>query len=70
MRLVKHLITFRGDKSKDDIEKCLAVSCPTLTIYEFRQRVPRDEIKMKITNYSMNLFSIFYLLIKFKKRMM
>lgn len=41
----------RGDKKIDDVAKDLGISYSALCMYERGERIPRDEIKIKLCDY-------------------
>jgi transcriptional regulator with XRE-family HTH domain len=41
----------RGDKPRDEVAKELGISYSALGMYEQGERIPRDEIKIKICDY-------------------
>lgn len=41
----------RGSKSQETVAKDLGISLSALAMYETEQRMPRDEIKIKLANY-------------------
>jgi len=41
----------RGSKSQETVAKDLGISLSALAMYETEQRMPRDEIKVKLANY-------------------
>ena len=41
----------RGSKSQENVAKDLGISLSALAMYETEQRMPRDEIKVKLANY-------------------
>lgn len=45
------LTKLRGDTKRDDVANSLGISVSALQMYENAQRVPRDEIKVKIAEY-------------------
>ena len=49
--LGKRLRDLRGEQSRADVAKALGVSVSALTMYENGQRVPRDQIKVRIAEY-------------------
>jgi len=49
--IAKRLVNLRGDLSRDEVANALSISVSTLQMYENGQRVPRDEIKMRIASY-------------------
>lgn len=55
------LIDLRGKKAREDVARDLGVSLSALAMYERDERVPRDEIKVKIANYyNSSVQDIFY----------
>ena len=51
----------RGDKSRDEVAKALKISKSALAMYERGERVPRDEVKLRIATYfHVPLESIFF----------
>ena len=55
------LITLRGEKSREDVAKALGISVSTLQMYENGQRIPKDEIKIRIANfYNKTVGDIFF----------
>ena len=47
----KRLITLRGRKTQEEVAKALNISVSALSMYECENRIPRDEIKIKIAEY-------------------
>ncbi|MFZ4452052.1 helix-turn-helix transcriptional regulator [Salibacterium aidingense] len=45
------LFNLRGEATREDVASALNISVSALQMYENGQRVPRDEIKIKIANY-------------------
>lgn len=45
------LIELRGKKSRDEVSKALGVSVSAVSMYENGDRIPRDDIKLKIASY-------------------
>lgn len=45
------LISLRGNKSREEVAKTLEISVSTLQMYENGQRIPKDEIKIRIADY-------------------
>lgn len=45
------LKTLRGDQSREDVSAELKISLSALQMYENGQRIPRDEIKIRIAKY-------------------
>ena len=47
----KRLIALRGEKIVKDVAKDLEISASALSMYEKGQRIPRDEIKIRLARY-------------------
>lgn len=45
------LINLRGSESREVVATKIGISVSALQMYENGQRIPRDEIKVKIANY-------------------
>jgi len=45
------LLSLRGDKTREEVAQNLDISVSALQMYENGQRIPRDEIKIKIADY-------------------
>ncbi|MGG3450238.1 helix-turn-helix transcriptional regulator [Domibacillus aminovorans] len=45
------LITLRGDESREKVSTEIGVSISALQMYENGQRIPKDEIKVRLANY-------------------
>ena len=41
----------RGDRTKEEVAAAINVTCSSYTKYERDERVPRDEVKIRIANY-------------------
>ena len=55
------LVLLRGEEAREAVAKSLGISISTLQMYENGQRVPRDEIKIKIARYyNSNVEDIFF----------
>lgn len=50
-KIAKKLVFLRGDKTREEVAANLKISCSALYMYEQGNRVPRDEIKIKIASY-------------------
>jgi putative transcriptional regulator len=60
-RIAEILVTLRGNRSREEVAKALGISVSALQMYENAQRVPKDEIKLKIANYyGVSVESIFF----------
>lgn len=47
----KKLVMLRGEKTVREVADTLGISASALSMYESGQRVPRDNVKVKISNY-------------------
>ena len=45
------LVELRGQKTQAEVAKDLGITVSALSMYENNNRIPRDEIKIKIANY-------------------
>ena len=60
-KIGKILILLRGDKSREEVSAELKISCSALGMYEQGNRIPRDEVKIKLaTYYGQTVESIFF----------
>lgn len=50
-KIAKKLISLRGDKTREEVAADLKISCSALGMYEQGNRIPRDEIKIRIASY-------------------
>lgn len=57
----KKLIALRGDKTQKEVAKTIGVSVSALSMYEQGNRIPRDEVKMKLSDYyKISVESLFF----------
>lgn len=57
----KRLIALRGGKTQEEVAKSIGVSVSALSMYEQGNRIPRDEIKMKLADYyKISIESLFF----------
>ena len=47
----KKLIELRGEKSQKEVADALGISVSALSMYENGERIPRDNIKIRLANY-------------------
>lgn len=47
----RRLVALRGKKRREDVARDLEVSPSAVAMYENGERIPRDEIKVKIARY-------------------
>lgn len=60
-KIAETLISLRGEKSREEVANALNIAVSTLAMYELGQRVPRDEIKLKLADYyGADVQSIFF----------
>lgn len=51
MSIAEKLIAARGNRSRDEVANAVGVSVSAISMYENGDRVPRDEIKIKMADY-------------------
>ncbi len=49
--MTQRLIALRGKRTQEEVSRALGISKSALSMYEKGQRVPRDEIKIRIARY-------------------
>jgi DNA-binding XRE family transcriptional regulator len=49
--MAKKLVELRGKRSQREVAEALGISVSALAMYETGERVPRDQVKVKIANY-------------------
>lgn len=60
-KIAETLLSLRGEKTREEVANALNIAVSTLAMYELGQRVPRDEIKLKIADYyGVDVQSIFF----------
>lgn len=50
-KIAKNLITLRGNKSLKEVAEANGISISALSMYEAGNRIPRDEIKVRLAKY-------------------
>ena len=50
-KISEKLIRLRGERSQEKVARELGISVSALSMYETANRIPRDEIKIKIADY-------------------
>ena len=45
------LVNLRGARTQEDVAKAIGVSVAAIGMYERGERIPRDEIKIKLASY-------------------
>ena len=59
--IAERLIELRGEKSRETVANAIGVSISALSMYENGERIPRDDIKIRIANYyKRSVDSIFF----------
>ena len=51
MTVAERLVAARGDRSRSEVAEAVGISLSAITLSEIGQRVPRDEIKVKLATY-------------------
>lgn len=60
-KIGKKLIELRGNKTQAEVANELDISISALSMYENGERIPRDNIKIRIANYySVPICDIFF----------
>jgi putative transcriptional regulator len=60
-QIAKKLIELRGEKSREEVASSINISVSALQMYENAQRIPKDEIKVRIAEfYGLSVQSIFF----------
>ncbi|GGG19421.1 hypothetical protein GCM10007425_12390 [Lysinibacillus alkalisoli] len=60
-KISRTLVALRGQRSREEIASDLGISVSAWQMYENGQRIPRDEIKIKIASYfKKSVEEIFY----------
>lgn len=49
--VAKKLVELRGERSREEVAKAVGVSVSAISMYENGERIPRDDIKVKIAQY-------------------
>lgn len=47
----KKLVELRGEKTQEEVAKSIGISTSALSMYECGERIPRDNIKLRIAAY-------------------
>lgn len=57
----RRLVMLRGKRRREDVAKALEISPSAIAMYENGERIPRDEIKVKIAQfYNKTVQEIFF----------
>lgn len=49
--IARKLIELRGNKSRETVARACGISVSALAMYEQGERIPRDDIKIKLAKY-------------------
>ncbi len=49
--IAKRLLQLRGGKTREEVAYKVGISVSALTMYETGNRIPRDEIKLRLARY-------------------
>lgn len=49
--IAERLIRLRGEKSREEVAKAIGVSVSAISMYENGERIPRDDIKIRIARF-------------------
>jgi transcriptional regulator with XRE-family HTH domain len=59
--VAKNLVNLRNRKPREEVAATIGISVSTLQMYENAQRIPRDDVKVKLANfYGVTVQSIFF----------
>ena len=51
LNVAERLIKARGDKRREEVAKAVGISLSAIAMYENGERIPRDEIKVRLADY-------------------
>lgn len=51
MTVAERLVKARGDRRREDVAGAIGVSLSAIAMYENGERIPRDEIKIRLAEY-------------------
>jgi transcriptional regulator with XRE-family HTH domain len=51
MSIGKRLIQLRGEKTQQEVAENVGITVSALSMYENDNRIPRDEVKVKLSKY-------------------
>ena len=51
MTVAERLIRARGEKRREEVASAVGISLSAIAMYEAGERIPRDEIKVKLANF-------------------
>lgn len=50
-KVAERLIQLRGKKSREEVANAIGISVSAISMYENGDRIPRDDIKIKLADY-------------------
>ena len=60
-KVAERLVLLRGDRTREEIAKKVGVSVSAISMYENGERIPRDDIKIRIAKaYNKTVQEIFF----------
>lgn len=60
-QIARNLVALRGEKTRERVAADIGVSVSAIAMYERGERIPRDEVKVRIANYyNTSVEAIFY----------
>lgn len=60
-KVAERLVLLRGDRTREEIAKKVGVSISAISMYENGERIPRDDIKIRIAKaYNKTVQEIFF----------
>ena len=51
MTVAERLVRARGERKREDVAAAIGVSLSAIAMYENGERIPRDEIKVRLAEY-------------------
>lgn len=60
-QIARTLVALRGKKSRERVAADIGISVSAIAMYERGERIPRDEVKIRLANYyNTSVEAIFY----------
>ena len=60
-KIGNRLVELRGHKTQEEVAKAIKISTSALSMYERGERIPRDNVKIRISEYyKIPIFELFY----------
>ncbi len=67
MTVAERLVELRGNRSRELVADAINVSVSAISMYENGQRIPRDEIKVRLADYYGTTVQDLFLILKVTK---